>query len=72
MPLSWYIVMIILGIIMIIVCIFNCKMFYKDYKKVQELMSPVRSNRVHPMPVAIGVEVYGPQRGVQVITLTNV
>ena len=72
MPLSWYIVMIILGIVMVIICIVNCKMFYKDYKKIQELVAPVRSNRVHPMPVAIGVEVYGPQRGVQVITLTNV
>ena len=47
-------------------------MFCRDYKKIQELVEPVRSNRIYPMPVAIGVEVYGPQRGVQVITVENV
>tara|TARA_B100000963_G_scaffold348556_1_gene356265 strand:- start:463 stop:681 length:219 start_codon:yes stop_codon:yes gene_type:complete len=72
MPKSWYIVMIILGIILFIVCVINCKMFCRDYKKIQELVEPVRSNRIYPMPVAIGVEVYGPQRGVQVITVENV
>ena len=64
--------MTILGIILFIVCVINCKMFCRDFKKIQELVEPVRRNRIYPMPVAIGVEVYGPQRGVQVITVDNV
>jgi hypothetical protein len=72
MPKSWYIVMIILGIVLFIVCTVMCKICYRDHKKMLELIEPVRSNRVYPMPVAIGVEVYGPQRGVQVITVENV
>lgn len=72
MPQSWYIVMIILGIVLFFVCIITCRMFYRDQLIIRELIEPVRDNRVHPLPVAIGVEVYGPQRGVQVITVENI
>ena len=72
MPKSWYIIITILGIILFIVCVINCKMFCRDFEKIQELTQPVRSNRIYPMPVAIGVEVYGPQRGIQVLTVDNV
>ena len=71
MPKSWFIIMMILGVVIFFVCVFTCKKLYKEYKKIKELIHPVRSNRIYPMPVAIGVEVYGPQRGVYVITVEN-
>lgn len=72
MPGSWYIIVMILGIVFFFVCVITCKMFYKEYKNITELVEPVRNNRIYPMPVAIGVEVYEQRRGVYVITVENV
>lgn len=55
----WNTVMIILGVLLTIVTIFNCRNCIKEYKRIKDLTSPmvivdaVRINQVVPLPPLI-------------------
>lgn len=70
----WVTVMIILGVVMIITCICNCKMITKEYERIRSLIEPVtpiRNNAVHPIPVATGVRVDVVDENIQVININE-
>ena len=65
--------MSILGFLIIIISVINyhnCKREYKNMLQLTQPVANIRSNQIHPMPIAYGVEVYGENENIQVIDLT--
>ena len=61
MPTSWYVIMIILGVVLLIVTVVICKTCIRDYKKIHQLTSSIYPSVTvndRQIPVTIGRRVY--------------
>lgn len=66
---QWITPVVILSFVMVIICIFTCKMFIKEYKDIRILLEPRRSNVVHHMPIVTGVRVDTLDDNIEIITI---
>lgn len=71
---TWFILISILGVVLIVSGIFICKMCIRDYKHILQLTAPVHpiTPTIENLPVTIGRRVYYIDQNLQIIDIENI